>query len=159
VRRPAVLVATCFGVGYLPIAPATWASAFTAVLLGLIAPHLTLLPFVAITVLLTAGAVLASGPAERVLGHDAHPIVIDEVAGMFVAVCGVPGIGGQPGGTRALALLAAAFALFRFFDIVKPPPVHQAQRLPGGFGIVLDDVLAGVYVNLVLRVALGLWPS
>jgi phosphatidylglycerophosphatase A len=159
VRRAAVLLATGFGIGYLPIAPATWASAVVALLLAGIAPRLGAGPLLALAALVTIAAVPISGIAERTLGHDAHPIVIDEVAGMLVSVAWVPGIRGELGGAREAVLLAAAFALFRFFDIVKPPPVHQSQRLPGGLGVVTDDVLAGLYTNLVLHAIAGLWPA
>src|SRR6185503_11046408 len=97
-RRLAVIVATGFGLGRLPIAPATWAS--FAILL--------LLPI----------AIWASGAAEQDLGHDAKPIVVDEIVGMLVAVWCVTPAGGAP----SAALLGAAFLLFRLFDIAKPFP-------------------------------------
>jgi phosphatidylglycerophosphatase A len=102
----------------------------------------------AILALVLVAGVWASGEAETSLGHDAKPIVIDEVAGMLLAVLFVPRGDGSP-----TLFLAAAFLLFRFFDIVKPPPIRQAQALPGGWGVVADDVLAGLATNVVLRVA------
>jgi phosphatidylglycerophosphatase A len=83
-----------------------------------------------------------------VLGHDAHPIVIDEVAGMLIALLGVPHRAASPA-----LLLGSAFLLFRLFDIVKPFPIRQVQRLPGGWGVVTDDLLAGIATNLVLQLA------
>ena len=104
---------------------------------------------------MTALEVLVCGEAEKKLGHDAHPIVADEVAGMMITMCGVPAFGpGHP--SHALAL-AAGFVLFRIFDIWKPPPVNQAQALPGGIGVVTDDVLAGIYANLVLQLLARAW--
>lgn len=146
-RPLAILLATGFGLGRLPVAPATWASAAVALLL---VPEAVRAPFVLGIALLVVVplAIWASGEAERDLGHDAHPIVIDEVAGMLVAVLGVSHDAGSP----ALFLLAA-FLLFRFFDIVKPYPIRQIQELPGGWGVVADDLLAGVATNLVLRLA------
>lgn len=146
-RPLAILLATGFGLGRLPVAPATWASAAVALLL---VPEAVRAPFVLGIALLVVVplAIWASGEAERELGHDAHPIVIDEVAGMLVAVLGVSHGAGSP----ALFLLAA-FLLFRFFDIVKPYPIRQIQELPGGWGVVADDLLAGVATNLVLRLA------
>ncbi len=146
-RPLAILLATGFGLGRLPVAPATWASAAVALLL---VPEAVRAPFVLGIALLVVVplAIWASGEAERDLGHDAHPIVIDEVAGMLVAVLGVSHGAGSP----ALFLLAA-FLLFRFFDIVKPYPIRQIQELPGGWGVVADDLLAGVATNLVLRLA------
>jgi phosphatidylglycerophosphatase A len=147
VRPLAILLATGFGIGRLPVAPATWASAAVALLLVPEAFRAPLVLGVAI-LLVTPLAIWASGEAEKELGHDAHPIVIDEVAGMLVAVIAVPHASSSP-----LLLLAAAFLLFRIFDIVKPFPIGRAQRLPGGWGVVADDLLAGVATNLALRLA------
>jgi phosphatidylglycerophosphatase A len=152
VRRPAVWIATGFGIGFIPFAPATWASlAVTLVLLalpgGVSAPALA----VAIAALLPL-AVWASGEAERELGRDAHPIVIDEVVGMLVTVWAVPFAG------RAALALGLGFVLFRAFDIVKPFPIRQSQELPGGWGVVVDDLLAGIASNLCLRLALRFLP-
>lgn len=146
-RPLAILLATGFGLGRLPVAPATWASAAVALLL---VPEAVRAPFVLGIALLVVVplAIWASGEAERELGHDAHPIVIDEVAGMLVAVLGVSHGAGSPA-----LFLVAAFLLFRFFDIVKPYPIRQIQKLPGGWGVVADDLLAGVATNLVLRLA------
>ncbi len=146
-RPLAILLATGFGLGRLPVAPATWASAAVALLL---VPEAVRAPFVLGIALLVVVplAIWASGEAERELGHDAHPIVIDEVAGMLVAVLGVSHGAGSPA-----LFLVAAFLLFRFFDIVKPYPIRQIQELPGGWGVVADDLLAGVATNLVLRLA------
>jgi phosphatidylglycerophosphatase A len=98
-------------------------------------------------------AIWSSGVAERELGHDAHPIIVDELVGMLVSVWGIARLNAP----NPALLLGVAFILFRFFDIVKPFPIRQSQRLPGGVGIVVDDVLAGIAVNLVLRliVAVG----
>jgi phosphatidylglycerophosphatase A len=155
VRRLAVVLATGLGVGRLPVAPATWASAATALVLLLVLPRLGLPAFLALTVAVTAIAIPVCGAAEKTLGHDAHPIVLDEVAGMMVTMCGVPAFG--PAHPPYAVALAAGFALFRVFDIWKPPPVDQAQALPGGAGVVIDDVLAGIYANLVLQLLARVW--
>lgn len=154
-RRLAVLLATGFGVGRLPVAPATWASAATAFVLFFVLPRLGLPAFLAITTVVTALAIFVCGAAEKTLGHDAHPIVLDEVAGMMITMCGVPGFG--PAHPPYAAALVAGFVLFRVFDIWKPPPVNQAQALPGGLGVVTDDVLAGIYANLVLQIIARVW--
>jgi phosphatidylglycerophosphatase A len=154
VRRLAVLLATGLGLGRLPVAPATWASAATALVLFPFLP-LGLPAFLALTVGVTLLALLVCGPAEKTLGHDAHPIVMDEVAGMMVTMCGVPAIG-HWGPSHAIALVAG-FLLFRIFDIWKPWPVNEAQALPGAFGVVTDDVLAGIYSNLVLQILARVW--
>ena len=146
-RPLVVLLATGFGIGRLPVAPATWASAAVALLLLPEAFRAPLALGLAIAVV-TPLAIWASGEAEKELGHDAHPIVIDEVAGMLVSVVAVPHTSSSPA-----LFLASAFLLFRFFDIVKPFPIRQSQALPGGWGVVTDDLLAGVATNLALRLA------
>jgi phosphatidylglycerophosphatase A len=148
VRRLAVLLATGFGIGRLPVAPATWASAAVALLLFLL-PDAARNPFpLGLTALAALPvAVWSSHEAEKELGRDAHPIVVDEVVGMLVAVWAVP----HAAGASPALLLAAAFFLFRIFDILKPFPIRQSQALPGGWGVVVDDLLAGVATNLVLR--------
>ena len=150
-RRLALLVATVFGIGYLPIAPATWASLATALAFLPFRDALTPVVAAALAAALTPVAVAASHEAERTLGHDAKPIVIDEVVGMLV---GAVGLRHGPG-TAGLLELGALFVLFRMFDIVKPWPVGRAQALPGGFGVVADDVLAGVYTAAALWLLSG----
>ena len=75
---------------------------------------------------------------------DPGPVVIDEALGYMVTVAWLP---------QTLGTAAAAFFLFRFLDIVKPPPARQSERLPGGWGIMTDDLIAGVYGNLLIRAA------
>jgi phosphatidylglycerophosphatase A len=127
-------LATLGPVGYAPFAPATFASAVVAVI-GWFIP--ALLPAVTLG-LLVAGTVIAAwvcGQAEKTLGHDAKPIVADEVVGQSLALLFVP--------HRPIAFLIA-FVLFRLFDVWKPLGARQAQRLPGGIGVVADDVVAGL---------------
>ena len=128
------LLATLGPVGYAPVAPASVASAVVAVMGWLIPP-----PALAVTLVLltlgTAAAVWACGEAEKTLGHDAKPIVADEVVGQTIALLFVP---------HRLVAFAAAFAIFRLFDVWKPLGARAAQRLPGGWGVVADDVVAGV---------------
>jgi len=152
---PALWLATGFGLGYLPIAPATWASFAVGAALALFTLRGPLDPVV-LTAALGISVVLgvwSSGVAERTLGHDAKPIVIDEVAGMLLSVWLVPL------GSRPVLTLFLAFAFFRVFDIWKPGPIRSIQRLPGGYGVVADDLLAGVATNLVLRLLVPLVSS
>jgi len=126
--------ATLGPIGYAPIAPATAGSAVVAAI-GWFLP----VPPIAFTaVLLAAGTAIAiwlCGEAEKTLGHDAKPIVADEVIGQSLALLWVP--------HRVLAFVAA-FVLFRIFDVWKPLGAQQAQRLPGGIGVVADDFIAGL---------------
>lgn len=148
-RRLAVWIATGFGIGYLPVAPATGASLAVALLLVPFAGALDPWIVGGAAVALAAIGVWSAGEAEKTLGTDAKPIVIDEVVGMLVGIWGVPA-GGSP-----LLTLGLLFVLFRAFDIVKPLGIGRAQALPGGWGVVVDDVLAGLATNLVLRVLVG----
>jgi phosphatidylglycerophosphatase A len=138
------------GAGRAPVAPGTFGSAVAALLLALIPfsrPGLALF-FVAVTV----GGTWAAHRAERLLGEkDPGAIVIDEVAGMTLAVLPFP---------LTPAVLGVGFLLFRLFDIVKPFPARASQRLPGGAGVMLDDLVAGLYalgVLALLRAAMR-WP-
>jgi len=143
------LIATFFGAGRFPIAPATFASAIVAGIYLLLGPGPSghgwpLIEAVAIVALLPL-AIWSAHRAERTLGHDASPIVIDEVVGQMLALWMAP---------RSWPWVLSAFLLFRLFDIWKPLGANQAQNAPGGFGIVADDFLAGIYAAIVLQVAL-----
>ena len=149
-RRLAVLLATGFGIGYIPVAPASWASLGTALCLIPFLPRLDPWTLGAVILPMIPLGVWAAGEAERTLGHDAGPIVIDEVAGMLLSVWGVP-LGGSP-----IVMLALAFVLFRCLDIWKPFPIRQSHRLAGGWGVMVDDILAAAVTNLLLRLAAAL---
>jgi phosphatidylglycerophosphatase A len=137
--------ATLGPVGYAPIAPATVGSAVTA-LIGWFLPVPSLLVAIGCLVIGTAIAIWLCGEAEKDLGHDAHPIVADEVIGQSIALLFCP---------RTLLAFGASFLLFRIFDIWKPLGAREAQALPGGIGVVTDDVIAGFTTLAVLQ--LGLW--
>ena len=132
------LIATAGGAGYAPIAPGTCGT-LVAVPLAWALRDLGLAPYLAVTAAITLLGIGAASLADASWGtHDSGRIVIDEVAGYLVTLVAVP-----RGDWRALA---AGFVIFRVLDIVKPPPVRQVdQRLGGGTGVVLDDVLAGLY--------------
>lgn len=136
-------LATGFGAGYSPVAPGT-AGSVVGLLLFL---PMTLLPplgQLAVTAFVFVVGVAASAHVARLLSRkDPGIVVIDEVVGMWVSLLFLPF-------TPAVALLA--FLLFRLLDMVKPYPARQFEALPGGLGIMADDVMAAVYVNLVLRV-------
>jgi phosphatidylglycerophosphatase A len=104
---------------------------------------------VGVTIGVTAVGIWAAGREEARVGiHDPGSVVVDEVAGMLVALIAAP-----PGIGWALGL----FLLFRVFDVWKPYPIARLQDLPGGWGIVVDDLLAGVYANVLGRLAHLLW--
>jgi len=129
------------GVGGAPIAPGTAASAVTVAVLWLARPSPLVLALAVAVV--TALGIWASDEAERALGRGKDPgaIVVDEVAGMALSVLSVP---------LTPAILAVAFVLFRIFDVLKPFPANVSQRLPGGLGVMTDDLVAGLYALLLV---------
>jgi phosphatidylglycerophosphatase A len=146
--RPATLLATWFGCGYSPFAPGTAAS-LAALAIG-IALHqyagFAGWHFLLLAAICFYPAVWAAGVTARAQGtRDPAIVVIDEVLGQWIALAGA-----RPFHWKSCL---AAFALFRLFDIWKPPPVRQLEALPGGLGINADDAMAGLYAALVLCLA------
>jgi phosphatidylglycerophosphatase A len=138
-------VATALWSGYFPIAPGTVGS---AVGLVLFVPLLRLSPalqLAAVAALFIAGVVASTRVARGVGIEDPGIVVVDEVLGMWTSLLFLPF-------TPATAV--AAFFLFRILDVFKPYPARQLESLPGGWGIMSDDLIAGVYANLLLRAGL-----
>jgi phosphatidylglycerophosphatase A len=130
--------------GRSPFAPGTAGTA-GAVLLYLLLKELTPGWYVAACLVTTIIAVWSANEAEKILGKKDHPsIVIDEVAGFLVSMALVP---------AGWGFITAGFFLFRAFDIMKPFPLKNLQVLKGGMGIVIDDIGAGIYTNIVLQTA------
>jgi phosphatidylglycerophosphatase A len=140
-----VVVATAFGAGYSPIAPGT---AGSLVGLALFWPLQRTGEWtqVAVTVLaFFAGVAASTRLAQRIGRKDPGAAVVDEVVGMWLSLLFLPF-------TPTTAV--AGFVLFRILDVVKPWPARQFESLPGGWGIMADDVMAGIYANLLLRAGL-----
>ncbi|NLX30125.1 MAG: phosphatidylglycerophosphatase A [Deltaproteobacteria bacterium] len=139
-------MATGLGSGYSPFAPGT-AGTLVAIPLYLALSSLSWPLYLVSVSLLTLLAVHASGEAEKIFGRKDSPrIVIDEIVGLLWSLAFVAQTGWR---------IAAAFFLFRMFDILKPPPARWCQdRLPGGWGVVGDDVMAGLWANVALQAAL-----
>jgi phosphatidylglycerophosphatase A len=135
----------CF-TGFLPKMPGTWGT-FAAIPIVIITHRTTTIVQAVTAVVFAAFAVWIAGRAEILFeDRDARPIVIDEMAGFLITLLWLP---------LNLMTLFLGFVLFRVFDIVKPPPIGSLEkRLHGGWGIVLDDVLAGVFANVTLRLLL-----
>ena len=140
-KRPVVWLASLGPAGWSKVAPATAGSALVATV-GWFLPVPSLPIFFALLAAGTLVAVWAAGEAEKDLGHDAGPIVIDEAIGQTLALLFAP---------HRLGVFVLAFFLFRLFDIWKPLGAREAQALPGGWGIVADDVIAGITTMLALH--------
>ena len=140
-------LATLGPAGFVPVAPATTALPAVAAI-GWFIPPPALPVTIALLVVGTALAIWIAGEAEKELGHDAHPIVIDEAVGQSLALLFVP---------HAVVAFFVSFLLFRIFDVWKPLGAREAQALPGGLGVVTDDVIAGLTACGVFHLArLGL---
>jgi phosphatidylglycerophosphatase A len=141
-----MLLATGGYVGYAPFASGTFGSAVGLPIVYLLS-KLTWLQATGITVILILISVWVAHQAEQQLNaKDPGCIVIDEIAGMCVTMLYIP---------LTLATGMAGFFLFRLFDVIKPPPARQLERnLTGGWGVVMDDVVAGVMANIVLQIGL-----
>ena len=144
------LIATFFGCGRLHPGPGSWASAATVLLWWAVSraagPEIQVLFAVLLACLAVTLGIPAATRVARESGiTDPSFVVIDEVAGQLIALIAAP--------VRWKTLLAG-FILFRAFDIVKPPPLRLLERIPGGAGIMLDDVGAGLYAVAILQAAL-----
>jgi phosphatidylglycerophosphatase A len=155
----ALAIATV-GVGYLPLAPGTWGSLvgvgiylllrYAAINLG----HTTFLFLeLASIVIITLAGIWAASQTERITGRkDPGKVVVDEVAGQLISLLPITLV---PFWLSWKPWVIVSFILFRFFDIVKPYPARQMERLHGGLGIMCDDLVAGVYAAVVVLVAIG----
>lgn len=148
--RVPLLLATGFYLGRIPYAPGTAGS--LAALLAFLplrhypwTVHLTIL-----TLLFAVGTYAAHRAAQLLAAHDPSVVVIDEIVGCLVALFQVAPL---------FTPLLLAFALYRLFDIWKPFPVGWVERLPGGWGIMLDDLVAAIYANLSVRLLLWWLPG
>ncbi len=146
-NKIAEYISTLFGIGLFPKAPGTAGTLFAALVYITLPNSWTastnnFLLFSAILILLTLFSVPMISKAEEKFGKDNGKIVLDEFFGYFVAILFLP---------KKLEIIIAAFILFRIFDILKPEPVNILQKLPKGWGVVVDDIMAGIYANLSLQ--------
>ncbi|MEK7263085.1 MAG: phosphatidylglycerophosphatase A [Bacteroidota bacterium] len=143
-------VATGFFSGYFPFASGTFGSFIALLFLFIPFDTTEIFFFLTITLVFFVG-VFTSGIVAKYVG-DADPsiVVIDEFVGMWITIAFLP---------KKIILVVLAFFLFRIFDIWKPFPARQLENLRDGWGIMLDDVAAGMYANIILRVCLFFFPS
>ncbi|HEY6168179.1 MAG TPA: phosphatidylglycerophosphatase A [Verrucomicrobiae bacterium] len=162
-----VWLAQGFGVGRIPLAPGTWGSLVGLGWFCLLTLSGDFRLLLSGTIISVSVAVWVCGNAERILGRQDPPsVVLDEIVAVplcffFWAADAWARAGSLPTAGQFFAdnwlTVIGVFAAFRFFDVLKPWPIRQSQRLPGGWGIVIDDVLAAVYVNLVMLAALAIF--
>lgn len=140
------ITATFFGVGYFPVAPGTLTSAIIVLLYKFFLYKLNWPIYLLIFFVLFAIGTFVSGVTSRMLKkEDPRAVVIDEVAGQFIALFLL---------SPQWTLCAASFFLFRFFDIVKPFPIKRVETFPGGFGIMLDDIVAAIFAGILINLFL-----
>jgi len=139
------LISTSLGIGYMGKGAGTLAAVVTAFCWYMLQageiPNIRAQWLVTLLVVLLG--TWSAANVEKQWGKDHQRVVIDEVAGMCISLLMVP---------LSVPYVAAGLVLFRFFDIAKPLYIRKAERLPGGWGVMLDDILAGVYTNLLLQV-------
>jgi phosphatidylglycerophosphatase A len=141
-KRVIKLLSTFFYLGEMPLAPGTWGS-LGGMLLYLALGLRTTWVHVGVFAAVTLVGFLVAGRAEAVFGtKDPKPVVIDEVAGIFLVFFGLK---------LTWPVIVSGFVLYRLFDILKPPPARRLERLGGSAGIMLDDLLCGLYAQAVLR--------
>jgi phosphatidylglycerophosphatase A len=143
-NKPAWAFGTWFGCGFSPFAPGTVGSLAAVAIawplsrLGFLGPHFLVLSLILLYPGIRAAGIVAAESGRK----DPQFVVIDEVLGQWLTLAGALRFD--------LFTFALAFGLFRLFDIWKPPPIRLIEQIPGGAGIVLDDMMAGVYGALVL---------
>jgi phosphatidylglycerophosphatase A len=136
------IIATLFFIGYVPFAPGTFGTLAGMLFIWTLKPSFMWQFAIVITALIIG--IITSGIAEKAFGEkDSRHIVIDEFVGYLCSVILLP---------LTPAYMLAAFFLFRFFDILKPPPIHMLDRIGGGIGVMCDDVAAGIATNVLLQI-------
>jgi len=151
------LITSCFGLGFLPIAPGTWGSLPPVAIFLLFnlyqVPTLTTSIVMVVLMLISSILCVMFTPSiQKITGKtDPGEVVIDEFAGQCVAFAILAGQ------SNIWLTAIAGFLLFRFFDILKPAPIRNLEKLPKGWGVLLDDLLAGVYAGIAGFIVLRLY--
>ncbi|OMH41132.1 phosphatidylglycerophosphatase A family protein [Desulfurobacterium indicum] len=135
-------IATGFYSGKLPKMPGTWGSIVAAIFLYFFWPENIVYQLLIVAVTFVSSVVSSQSLSEQLDDKDPDSVVIDEIIGMEIAMLGIK---------ATLPVVVAALVIFRIIDIMKPPPIKLFEKLPGGFGITVDDMFAGLYSNILLR--------
>jgi len=133
-----ILIGSGLFSGFIPVAPATFSCIISIILWWLIPAKI---PYIIIGLSLFIMGIFISDRLSKIWGNDPKKVTIDEYASFLLPLYFTP---------KSFIPLLIAFVLFRFFDIVKPPPIRSLEKLPGGWGIMLDDLLAAVYTTIII---------
>jgi len=137
------VISSVFGIGYIGKGGGTVAAIAACIAWYFLhAGGYTIMQQAIISLVICLLGIWSGNVVEKVWGKDNKKVVIDEVAGMCIALIAVPG---------SYAGILAALILFRFFDIAKPLYIRATEKLPGGWGVMMDDIVAGIYANLILQ--------
>ncbi|WP_113662071.1 phosphatidylglycerophosphatase A family protein [Pedobacter nanyangensis] len=138
------IISTSLGIGYIGKGAGTYAAIFTCLLwyFFLAGQYEPKLAPALVTLLITLQGIRSANEVEILWGKDHNRVVIDEVAGMCISLLFIP---------VTIGYVAAGLVLFRFFDIIKPLGIRKLEKWPGGWGVMADDVLSGIYANIVLQ--------
>lgn len=136
-------IASILGVGYIPKGGGTVAAAIAAILWYIVMYNASVSVQITATFIVFIVGVYVSNQLEKYWGKDSSKIVIDEVLGMMLTLVCLP---------VSIPVVIIAFVLFRFFDIAKPLGIRMAERLPQGWGVMVDDLWAGAYANIIMQV-------
>ena len=142
-ERLSILISSFFYLGFSPVAPGTVGTLGAVILFYVISGFSNLFYLFFVIALIILSVWVSEIARIRLGDSDPSTIVIDEVCGFLVTMILIP---------PSITNVAIGFLLFRFFDILKPPPIRRSERLSGGMGIVADDVLAGFYANILLQI-------
>lgn len=146
-----IFIGTFFGAGLLPLAPGTWGSLFTLPVIYLTALHFKAAGMIILLLVAILLSLWSAPAAVRRYGEDPGRFVMDESAGQIVAFLIIPF---HYSLNMDIWILLAGFLLFRLFDIFKPFGIRELEKISGKFGILFDDLLAGVYALICLQVIL-----
>jgi len=147
------ITATALGSGYSPFAPGTAGALVGCIALwifekyNIVSTTSTPILFIGLILITTVLGIIATDKLEDEWGKDPSKVVIDEVVGVWIAMMFIP---------FSLLNILLAFGLFRFFDIAKPLGIRKLEELKGGIGVMADDMLAGIYANITLKIILAL---
>ncbi len=158
------MLTSCFGLGYLPAAPGSWGSLPPAIVFGLVyyLGGSGIIAFGLMVLLLLAGSIVCvrfSSAAVAATGNkDPNEVVADEIAGQALTFLALPFlIGAAPPIRQVVAISALGYFLFRLFDTIKPWPIYKLEKFPAGWGILADDLMAGVFAAVALIIAAEVW--